>query len=54
VVAVLLLLAPLAVGPLPALAQLAVLAGVLAALVVYEVLAYAEARARIREEAAHH
>jgi low temperature requirement protein LtrA len=53
VVAVLVLVAPLAVGALPALAQLAVLAGILAALVVYEVVAYAEARAAVRATAHH-
>jgi low temperature requirement protein LtrA len=54
VVAVLLLAAPLAVAGLPALAQLAVLAGLLVALVLYEVVAYAEARAAVRREGAHH
>jgi low temperature requirement protein LtrA len=54
VVAVVLLLAPLAVRPLPALAALAVLAAVLVALIVYEVLRYADARAAVRAEAAHH
>jgi low temperature requirement protein LtrA len=54
VVVVLVLVAPLAVASLPALAQLAVLAGILAALVGYEVIAYAEARAAVRREAAHH
>jgi hypothetical protein len=54
VVAVLLLVAPLATARLPALAALAVLAGVLIALIAYEVVRYAEARAAIRSEAAHH
>jgi low temperature requirement protein LtrA len=54
VVAVVVLVAPLAVRGLPALAQLAVLAGILALLVVFEVIAYAEARAQVRGEAAHH
>jgi low temperature requirement protein LtrA len=53
-VAGLLLVAPLAVANLPALAQLAVLAGVLAALVLYEVIHFAQARARMRAEATHH
>jgi low temperature requirement protein LtrA len=53
VVAVLLLLAPLAVRPLPALAALAVLAGVLVALIAFEVVRYADARAVVRAEAAH-
>ncbi|MCW2703507.1 MAG: low temperature requirement protein [Blastococcus sp.] len=54
VVAFLLLLAPLAVRPLPALAALAVLAGVLVALIAFEVVRYADARAAVRAEAAHH
>jgi low temperature requirement protein LtrA len=54
VVAVLLLPAPLAVGSLPALAALAVLAGVLVALIAFEVVRYADARAVVRDEAAHH
>jgi low temperature requirement protein LtrA len=53
VVAFLLLLAPLAVRPLPALAALAVLAGVLVALIAFEVVRYADARAAVRAEAAH-
>jgi low temperature requirement protein LtrA len=53
VVAVLLLLAPPAVRPLPALAALAVLAGVLVALIAFEVVRYADARAVVRAEAAH-
>ncbi|MGY1725375.1 low temperature requirement protein A [Geodermatophilus sp. SYSU D01062] len=52
VVAVVLLLAPLAVASLPALAQLAVLAAVLVALLTFEVVRYADARARVRAEAA--
>jgi low temperature requirement protein LtrA len=51
-VALLLLVAPLGVQFLPALAALAVLAGVLVAMLAYEVVHYAEARARIRREAA--
>ena len=55
VVTVLVLLAPLAVGPLPALAQLAVLAALVVALVAAEVVLYREARAAVRSEArAHH
>jgi low temperature requirement protein LtrA len=54
VVAVVLLLTPLAVQSLPALAALAVLAAVLAALIVFEVVRYADARAAVRAEAAHH
>ncbi|HEY0125835.1 MAG TPA: low temperature requirement protein A [Blastococcus sp.] len=54
VVAVVLSLAPLAVGSLPALVALAVLAVVLVALIVFEVVRYAEARAAVRAEAAHH
>jgi low temperature requirement protein LtrA len=53
VVTVLLLLAPLGVQYLPALAALGVLAAVLVAMLAYEVVHYAEARARVREEAAH-
>jgi low temperature requirement protein LtrA len=53
-VAVLVLVAPLAVSRLPALAQLGVLAGVLVALIAFEFLRYAEARAAIRDEVAHH
>jgi hypothetical protein len=48
------LVAPLAVSRLPALAQLGVLAGVLVALIAFEFLRYAEARAAIRDEVAHH
>jgi hypothetical protein len=53
-VAAVLLVAPPAVGRLPALAALGVLAGVLIALIVFEVVRYAEARAAVRAEAAHH
>jgi low temperature requirement protein LtrA len=53
-VAAVLLVAPPAVGRLPALAALGVLAGVLVALIVFEVVRYAEARAAVRAEAAHH
>jgi low temperature requirement protein LtrA len=53
VVAVLLLLAPPAVAELPALAALAVLATVLVALIVFEVLRYADARAAVRAELGH-
>ena len=54
VVAVLLLVAPLGVRYLPALAALGVLALILGALIAFEVVRYAEARAAIRAEAAHH
>jgi low temperature requirement protein LtrA len=54
VVTVVVLLAPLATGQLPALAALAVLAGVLVALIAFEVVRYADARAAVRAEAAHH
>ncbi len=54
VVAVLLLVAPLGVRYIPALAALAVLALVLGALIAFEVVRYAEARAAIRAEMAHH
>ena len=54
VVAVVVLLAPLATAKLPALAALAVLAGLLVGLVAFEVVRYAEARAAVRAEAAHH
>ena len=48
-------LAPLALQDVPALASLAVLAVLLVSLVAYEVVHYAEARARVRAEAtAHH
>jgi low temperature requirement protein LtrA len=53
VVAVLLLIAPLGVQYLPALAALAVLAGTLVAMLAYEVVHLAEARARVRAELAH-
>jgi low temperature requirement protein LtrA len=46
-----LLLAPPAVGPLPALAQLAVLTGVLVVLIAFEVVHYAGARAAVRARA---
>jgi low temperature requirement protein LtrA len=51
VAVVVLLLAPLALLQVPALASLAVLAGVLAVLIGFEVVHYAEARARVRSEA---
>lgn len=51
VVAVLLLVAPLLVRSLPALAALGVLAGVLVALIAFEVVRYADARARVRAAA---
>src|SRR3954470_21891233 len=54
VVVAVLLLAPLMVGSLPALAQLAVLAGVLVALIAFEMVRYAEARAAIRAGEGHH
>jgi low temperature requirement protein LtrA len=54
VIAVVLLLAPLGVQYLPALVSLAVLAGLLGALIAFEVVHYAEARAAVRAEAAHH
>ena len=53
-VAVLLLLAPPALGRMPALGALAVLAGVLVALIAFEVVRYAEARAAVRAELAQH
>jgi len=53
VVAVVLLVAPLGVAHLPALAALAVLAAVLVAMLAFEVVHYAEARARVRQELAH-
>jgi low temperature requirement protein LtrA len=53
VVAVLLLPAPLALGQVPALAALAVLAGVLVGLIAFEVVRYADARAAVRAELAH-
>jgi low temperature requirement protein LtrA len=54
VTAVVVLAAPLAVGALPAIVALGVLAGLLVALIVYEVVRYAEARAAVRAEFAHH
>jgi low temperature requirement protein LtrA len=54
VVVVLVLLTPLAAFNVPALAALAVLAVFLMGLVSYEVVRYAEARAAVRAEAAHH
>jgi low temperature requirement protein LtrA len=53
-VAVLLLAAPLALGQMPALGALALLAGVLVALIAFEVVRYADARARVRAELAQH
>ncbi len=53
VVAGLLLVTPLAAGQLPALAALAVLAAVLVALIVFEVVRYAEARAAVRAGMSH-
>jgi len=50
VAVVVLLLAPLAVGQLPALAALGVLAAVLVVLICFEVVHYAEARAAVRAE----
>ena len=50
----LLLLAPLALGRVPALVALAVLAGVLIGLIAFEVVRYAEARAAVRAELAQH
>jgi low temperature requirement protein LtrA len=52
VVALLLLVAPLALGRVPALAALGVLAGVLVALIAFEVVRYADARAAVRAELA--
>ena len=54
VVALLVLVAPLATAELPALAALGVLAGILVALIAYEVLRYAEARAAVRAANNHH
>jgi low temperature requirement protein LtrA len=54
VVAVLLLPAPLTLGSMPALGALAVLAGVLVCLIAFEVVRYADARARVRAELAQH
>lgn len=53
VVVVVLLVAPLGVQHLPALAALAVLAGILVAMLAYEVVHFAEARARVRAQLAH-
>jgi low temperature requirement protein LtrA len=53
VAVVVLLLAPLAVGGLPALGQLGVLAAVLVALICFEVVRYREARAAVRGEEGH-
>jgi low temperature requirement protein LtrA len=53
VVVAVLLVAPLAVGPLPAMAQLGVLAAVLVGLIGFEVVRYAEARAAVRAEEGH-
>jgi hypothetical protein len=53
VVAVLLLIAPLGAQYLPALAALAVLAGVLVAMLAFEVVRSAEVRARVRQDMAH-
>ncbi|RBY95777.1 low temperature requirement protein A [Blastococcus sp. TF02-8] len=52
VVVVVLLLAPLVVHALPALVALGVLAAVLVALIAFEVVRYAEARAAVRAQAA--
>ena len=53
-VALLLLPAPLALGRVPALGALAVLAAVLVGLITFEVVRYADARARVRAELAEH
>jgi low temperature requirement protein LtrA len=53
-VALVVLVAPLGLGDLPALGALAVLVGVLAALIAFEVVRYAEARATVRAETHHH
>jgi low temperature requirement protein LtrA len=53
VAVVLVLAAPLATARLPALAALAVLAGLLVALVTFEVVRYADARAEVHAEAGH-
>src|SRR3712207_2273826 len=47
------LITPLGVLYLPALAALAVLAGILVVMLAYEVVHFAEARARVRAELAH-
>jgi low temperature requirement protein LtrA len=54
VVALVVLLAPLVTAELPALAALAVLVGLLVALITFEVVRYADARARVRAETHHH
>ena len=54
VTAVVLVLAPLGAQFLPALASLGLLALLLGALIAFEVVHYAEARAAVRAEAAHH
>jgi low temperature requirement protein LtrA len=54
VLAALVLVAPVVVGRLPALAALGILAGMLVALIAFEVVRYADARAAIRAEVAHH
>ena len=54
VAVVVVLLAPLAIGSLPALAALGVLAGILVVLITVEVVLYAEARAAVRAETRHH
>ena len=53
-VALLLLPAPLVLGRVPALGVLAVLAAVLVGLITFEVVRYADARARVRAELAEH
>jgi len=53
-VALLLLPAPLVLGGVPALVALAVLAAVLVGLIAFEVVRYADARARVRAELAEH
>jgi low temperature requirement protein LtrA len=54
VVALVVLVAPLAAGNLPALAALGLLAGILVALITVEVVRYAEARAAVRAETQQH
>jgi low temperature requirement protein LtrA len=54
VAVVVLLLAPLALLRVPALASLAVLAALLVVLIAFEVVHYAEARAKVRAEATTH
>jgi hypothetical protein len=53
-VALVVLAAPLGTGNLPALGALAVLVGILVALIAYEVVRYADARATVRAETHHH